>query len=68
MTASLCIGSHKCCLINVFLPHDNCSEHVIGDYSSILGQLQTIMDPSDASNILLIGANADLNKGRLWSR
>ena len=55
------------CLANVYMPCDDRGENVVGEYQTILGELQATIESANFDQIVCAGDfNADPSRGRLW--
>ena len=56
-------------VINVYMPHDDRSNTMLGEYSQILGELQASMSEMPLSSFICMGDfNSDPHRGRLWDQ
>ena len=61
------VNTKSICLANVYMPCDDRSENVVGEYQTILGELQETIKSANFDQIVCAGDfNADPSRGRLW--
>ena len=54
---------------NVYMPHDDRSDRMVGEYSHILGELQASLYEIHSDKFLcVVDFNADPHRGRLWDQ
>ena len=67
MIIDISIGEWTLGVVNNYMPHDDRSAGMLGDYNRILGELQAYLETMQSSSFICTGDfNSDPNRGRLF--
>ena len=68
LLSELLFNEHKIILANVYMPYDDRTNEIRGEYQQILGDLEASISAFNNHSVICVGDfNADPNRGRLWT-